>query len=80
MRSDKVPSRDEYIDQLFESSLRDGERVYAFGVQLRQKFIAAHGYLPEDSTTPRVPVTVDGPVDRDEYMAREYEREHGEEE
>src|SRR5258708_9139966 len=33
----------------------------AHGKQLRATFIAKHGYRPEDSTTPYVPVTIDGP-------------------
>src|SRR5712692_670303 len=37
----------------------------AHGKQLRATFIAKHGYRPEDSTTPYVPVTVDGPQDHD---------------
>jgi hypothetical protein len=42
------------------------------GKQLRAAFIATHGYRPEDSATPYVPVTVDGPQDHDAYYAREY--------
>ena len=37
----------------------------AHGKQLRATFIARHGYPPEDSTTPYVPVTIDGPQDHD---------------
>jgi hypothetical protein len=44
----------------------------AHGKQLRATFIARHGYPPEDSTTPYVPVTIDGPQDHDAYYAREY--------
>ncbi len=44
----------------------------AHGEQLRVTFIATHGYRPEDSATPYVPVTVDGPQDHDGYYAREY--------
>jgi hypothetical protein len=40
--------------------------------QLRAIFIVTHGYRPEDSTTPYVPVTIDGPQDHDAYYAREY--------
>ncbi|MEO8971374.1 MAG: hypothetical protein ABI406_07235 [Ktedonobacteraceae bacterium] len=44
----------------------------AYGKQLRATFIASHGYRPEDSATPYVPVTIDGPQDHDAYYAREY--------
>ncbi len=44
----------------------------AHGKQLRATFIARHGYRPEDSTTPYVPVTIDGPQDHDAYYAKEY--------
>jgi len=44
----------------------------AYGRLLRAGFLARHGYLPEDSATPYVPVTVDGPQDHDAYFAREY--------
>lgn len=41
----------------------------AYGAELRVGFIARFGYPPEQTTTPRVPVTIDGPVDRDDYFA-----------
>ena len=44
----------------------------AHGKQLRAIFIAKHGYRPEDSTTPYVPVTIDGPQDHDAYYAKDY--------
>ena len=44
----------------------------AHGKQLRATFIVRHGYPPEDSTTPYVPVTIDGPQDHEAYFAREY--------
>lgn len=44
----------------------------AHGKHLRATFIAKHGYQPEDSTTPYVPVTIDGPQDHDAYYAKEY--------
>ena len=44
----------------------------AHGKQLRAAFTARHGYRPEDSTTPYVPVTIDGPQDHDAYYAKEY--------
>jgi len=44
----------------------------AHGKQLRATFIAKHGYRPEDSTTPYVPVTIDGPQNHDAYYAKEY--------
>jgi len=44
----------------------------AYGKQLRAAFIVKHGYQPEDSTTPYVPVTIDGPQDHDVYCAREF--------
>jgi len=37
----------------------------AHGKELRTTFIARHGYRPEDSATPYVPVTIDGPQDHD---------------
>lgn len=43
-----------------------------YGKQLRVLFIAKHGYTPEDSATPYVPVSVEGPQDHDEYYAREF--------
>jgi len=46
----------------------------AHGKQLRAAFTARHGYRPEDSTTPFVPVTIDGPQDHDAYYAKEYPR------
>ncbi len=44
----------------------------AHGKHLRATFIAKHGYRPEDSATPYVPVTIDGPQDHDAYYAKEY--------
>ena len=38
-----------------------------YGKHLRANFIAKHGYQPEDSATPYVPVTIDGPQDHDAY-------------
>ncbi len=43
-----------------------------YGKQLRAAFIARYRYQPEDSMTPYVPVTVDGPQDHDTYYAKEY--------
>jgi len=43
-----------------------------YGKQLRATFIAKHRYQPEDSITPYVPVTVDGPQDHDAYYTKEY--------
>jgi hypothetical protein len=40
----------------------------AHGKQLRATFIARYGYPPKDSTTPYVPVTIEGPQDHDVYM------------
>lgn len=42
------------------------------GKELRAAFITRHGYRPEDSATPYVPVTIDGPQDHDAYYAKEY--------
>ena len=47
-------------------------RMEAYGKQLRASFIAKHGYKPEDSVTPYIPVTIDGPQDHDVYYAKEY--------
>jgi hypothetical protein len=44
----------------------------AHGKELRATFIATHGYSPEDSATPYVPVTIDGPQDHEAYYAKEY--------
>jgi len=44
----------------------------AHGKQLRATFLARHGYPPEDSATPYVPVTIEGPQDHDAYYAKEY--------
>ena len=43
-----------------------------YGKQLRATFISKHGYRPEDSATPYVPVTIEGPQDHDVYYAKEY--------
>jgi hypothetical protein len=43
-----------------------------YGKHLRATFITRHGYQPEDSRTPYVPVTIDGPQDHDVYYAKEY--------
>lgn len=48
----------------------------AYGQQLRVDFIATHGYAPEDSAVPYVPITIDGPQDHDVYFAREYPDHH----
>ena len=37
--------------------------VYELGQELRSWFIATYGYAPEQSTTPQVPVTLNGPED-----------------
>lgn len=47
-------------------------RMEAHGEELRATFIATHGYRPEDSATPYIPVTIDGPQDHDAYYAKEY--------
>jgi len=44
----------------------------AHGKHLRATFLATHGYRPEDSTTPYIPVTIDGPQDHDAYYTKEY--------
>ena len=44
----------------------------AHGKHLRATFLSKYGYQPEDSTTPYVPVTIDGPQDHDAYYAKEY--------
>ena len=66
-----------YALNLFDASERltkdqIASLMEAHGKQLRAAFIATHGYRPEDSATPYVPVTVDGPQDHDGYYAREY--------
>src|SRR5258708_8182562 len=47
-------------------------RVEAYGEQLRASFISKHGYKPEHSTTPYIPVTIEGPQDHDTYFAKEF--------
>lgn len=47
-------------------------RMYAHGEQLRAIFIERHGYPPEESTTPYIPVTPDGPADHDTYYAEAF--------
>ena len=47
-------------------------RMEAYGKQLRTTFITTYGYPPEDSATPYVPVTIEGPQDHDVYYAKEY--------
>jgi hypothetical protein len=44
----------------------------AHGKRLRENFITRHGYAPEDSMTPYVPVTIEGHQDHDAYYAKEY--------
>jgi hypothetical protein len=44
----------------------------AHGKELRAAFLAKHGYPPEDSEIPYVPVTIAGPQDHDAYYAKEY--------
>jgi len=44
----------------------------AHGKHLRAIFLSTHRYRPEDSTTPYVPVTIDGPQDHNVYYAKEY--------
>jgi hypothetical protein len=66
-----------YALQLFdapESLTKDqiAPLMEAHGKRLRATFIARHGYRPEDSATPYVPVTIDGPQDHDTYFAKEY--------
>lgn len=66
-----------YTLQLFETSEQLTQDQISLlmethGKQLRATFIARHGYQSEDSITPYVPVTVDGPQDHDAYYAKEY--------
>ena len=42
---------------------------YTWGQAARQEFFRKHGFLPEEATTPFIPVTVEGPVDHDVYYA-----------
>lgn len=44
----------------------------AYGEHLRTIFLSRHGYFPEDSAIPYIPVTTDGPQDHDAYYAKEY--------
>jgi hypothetical protein len=67
----------QYALHLFDALERLTKDQIAFlleaqGKQLRATFIDRHGYPPEDSTTPYVPVTIEGPQDHDAYYAREY--------
>jgi hypothetical protein len=45
------------------------QRISTWGKQARHQFIVTYGYAPEQSTTPFIPVTLDGPQDHDDYMA-----------
>ncbi len=47
-------------------------RIEVYGKQLRAAFIAKYRYKPEESATPYIPVTIDGPQDHDVYYAQEY--------
>jgi hypothetical protein len=49
------------------TSAEIGGSMQAYGRALRAVFIERHGYKPEESTTPRIPVTINGPVDPDDY-------------
>lgn len=42
-------------------------RMYEHGQRLRDVFIEKYGYLPEESTIPYIPVTIEGPQDHDVY-------------
>jgi len=42
---------------------------YTWGQAARQEFFHKHGFLPEEATTPFIPVTVEGPVDHDVFYA-----------
>jgi hypothetical protein len=58
------------------------EKAFAtWGQAARQDFLQKHGFLPEEATTPFTPVTVDGPLDHDEYYAalRAEEADEGDE-
>ncbi|HEU5379829.1 MAG TPA: hypothetical protein VFV38_30775, partial [Ktedonobacteraceae bacterium] len=48
------------------------QRMETYGKQLREVFLAKYGYAPEESTTPYVPVTINGPQDHETYYAKEY--------
>ena len=66
-----------YALNLFDASERltkdqIASLMEAHGKQLRVIFIARHGYRPEDSTPPCVPVTINGPQNHDAYYAKEY--------
>ncbi len=45
-------------------------KMQAYGEQLRAHFIEQYGYPPEQSTTPTIAVTIDGPMDMDTYVQR----------
>lgn len=66
-----------YTHQLFDApkKLTNGQispLMEAYGRQLRATFIAKHGYPPENSAIPYIPVTIDGPQDHDAYYTKEY--------
>lgn len=54
---DPTPLTSDEISQMMEDH----------GGYLRQHFIAKYRYKPEESTTPHIPVTIDGPADPEEY-------------
>ncbi len=49
------------------SALAIEQSTEVFGARLRAAFIERYGYKPEQSTTPPIPVTIDGPIDPDLY-------------
>jgi hypothetical protein len=59
-----------YLGTLLEAPMRltaaqIGRRMEQHGQLLRQRFIEKYGYPPEQSTTPRIAVTINGPIDPD---------------
>ena len=65
-----VLTHEQIVDLLWADQI--APLLEAYGKHLRATFIAKHGYPPEDSATPYVPVTIDGPQDHDAYYAKEY--------
>ncbi len=49
------------------SRAASGKSMEALGCELRGIFIECYGYKPAESTTPCIPVTINGPGDPDEY-------------
>ena len=67
----------QYLLQIFDepeklTKEQISQRMEAHGRHLREIFLTKYGYTPEESATPYVPVTLNGPQDHETYYAKEY--------